>query len=245
MKIIFFSIGCMFFLFLGFGENPVSGEENNEKSDRFRTLRKVMVEKQIKARGITDNYVLSALQKVERHLFVPEKYRNQAYEDHPLPIGEGQTISQPYIVGLMTSLTNPDSTKTVLEIGTGSGYQAAVLAEICKFVYTIEVIPSLGKNAGHLLNDLGYNNLKVRIGDGYKGWKEFAPFDAIVVTCAPSHVPEPLKNQLKEGGKMVIPVGERFMQYLKVLTKRQGKIVEDSIIPVRFVPMMDEKGEKY
>lgn len=204
-----------------------------------------MIDNQIKERGITNPLILAALQKVERHRFVPESYRDQAYEDHPLPIGDGQTISQPYIVGLMTSLINPDSSKTVLEIGTGSGYQAAVLAEICKFVYTIEVIPSLGKNAKYLLNDLGYKNINVKIGDGYKGWKEFAPFDAIVVTCAPSHVPEPLANQLKEGGKLVIPVGERFMQYLKVLTKKQGKIVEDSIIPVRFVPMMDEKGKMY
>jgi len=204
-----------------------------------------MVKNQIQARGVTNKRVLAALQKIERHRFVPAKYRNQAYEDHPLPIGEGQTISQPYIVGLMTSLVEPDNTIKVLEIGTGSGYQAAVLAEICEFVYTIEVIPSLGKKAKLLLNDLKYKNIKVKIGDGYKGWKKFAPFDAIVVTCAPSHVPEPLKQQLREGGKMVIPVGERFMQYIKVLTKKEGEIIEETVIPVRFVPMINEEGKKY
>jgi len=236
---------CILFLWIGLCVTPAAGEEKEDSGGQFETLRKLMVEHQIKARGVTDSRVLAALQKVERHRFVPETYRDQAYDDHPLPIGEGQTISQPYIVGLMTSLVNPDSSKTVLEIGTGSGYQAAVLAETCKFVYTIEVIPSLGKNADRLLKDLGYMNIKVKIGDGYKGWKEFAPFDAIVVTCAPSHVPDPLKNQLNEGGKMVIPVGERFIQYLKVLTKKRGKVVEDSIIPVRFVPMMNEKGKMY
>ena len=236
---------CILFFWIGLCVTPAAAGDIEEPDGRFAMLRKLMVENQIRARGVSDSRVLDALQKVERHRFVPETYRDQAYDDHPLPIGEGQTISQPYIVGLMTSLVNPDSSKTVLEIGTGSGYQAAVLAEICKFVYTIEVIPSLGKNADHLLKDLGYKNIKVKIGDGYKGWKEFAPFDAVVVTCAPSHVPEPLKNQLKEGGKMVIPVGERFIQYLKVLTKKQGKIVEDSIIPVRFVPMINEKGKTY
>jgi len=235
----------MLLIFFGFGWFPVSYADKNEDSDSFRSAREKMVQYQVQARGVSDKAVLAALKKVERHRFVPEKYRDRAYEDHPLPIGEGQTISQPYIVGLMTSLVSLDSTKTVLEIGTGSGYQAAVLAETCKFVYTIELIPSLGKNAEALLNDLGYKNIKVKVGDGYKGWKEFAPFDAIVVTCAPTHVPEPLKNQLKEGGKMVIPVGENFMQYLNVLTKKKGKVVEDSIIPVRFVPMMDEKGKKY
>ena len=245
MKNIHCFIFCILFLWMGLCAPPAGGAETDESGGRFKTLRKLMVENQIKARGVSDTRVLAALQKVERHRFVPESYRDQAYDDHPLPIGEGQTISQPYIVGLMTSLVNPDSSKTVLEIGTGSGYQAAVLAEICKFVYTIEVIPSLGKTADHLLNNLGYTNIKVKIGDGYKGWKEFAPFDAIVVTCAPSHVPDPLKDQLNEGGKMVIPVGERFIQYLKVLTKKQGKIVEDSIIPVRFVPMINEKGKTY
>ncbi|MBW1893239.1 MAG: protein-L-isoaspartate(D-aspartate) O-methyltransferase [Deltaproteobacteria bacterium] len=245
MKTLILFTKCILLLFAGFGWPSVSYAENKQISDQFRTARELMVKNQIKARGVTDKRVLTALQKIERHRFVPAKYRNQAYEDHPLPIGEGQTISQPYIVGLMTSLVEPDNTIKVLEIGTGSGYQAAVLAEICKFVYTIEVIPSLGKKAKLLLNDLKYKNIKVKIGDGYKGWKEFAPFDAIVVTCAPSHVPEPLKQQLKEGGRIVIPVGEKFMQYLKVLTKKEGKIIEDSIIPVRFVPMIDQEGKKY
>jgi protein-L-isoaspartate(D-aspartate) O-methyltransferase len=243
MKTITFLTCLILILFTEFGKPPSISAESS--SDQFKADRELMVKHQIQGRGVTDKDVLTALRKIERHRFVPVKYQDQAYEDHPLPIGEGQTISQPYIVGLMTSLIEPDNTKTVLEIGTGSGYQAAVLAEICKYVYTIELIPPLGKRAERLLNDLKYNNVKVKVGDGYKGWKEFAPFDAIVVTCAPTHVPDPLKHQLKEGGKMVIPVGERFTQYLKVLTKKQGKIIEDSIIPVRFVPMMDEKGKKY
>ncbi len=245
MKTLTLFTSCILLLFSGFGRPSVSYAENNKFSDQFKTARKRMVKNQIQARGVTDKNVLTALQKVERHWFVPAKYQNQAYEDHPLPIGEGQTISQPYIVGLMTSLVEPDKTKKVLEIGTGSGYQAAVLAETCKYVHTIELFPSLGKKAEHLLNDLGYKNIKVKIGDGYKGWKAFAPFDAIVVTCAPSHVPEPLKQQLKEGGKMVIPVGERFMQHIKVLTKKEGKIIEETVIPVRFVPMINEEGKKY
>jgi len=245
MKPLTFFTSCILLLFTGFGQPSFSYAENNKSSDQFKTARELMVKNQIQARGVTNKRVLAALQKIERHRFVPAKYRNQAYEDHPLPIGEGQTISQPYIVGLMTSLVEPDNTIKVLEIGTGSGYQAAVLAEICEFVYTIEVIPSLGKKAKLLLNDLKYKNIKVKIGDGYKGWKKFAPFDAIVVTCAPSHVPEPLKQQLREGGKMVIPVGERFMQYIKVLTKKEGEIIEETVIPVRFVPMINEEGKKY
>jgi protein-L-isoaspartate(D-aspartate) O-methyltransferase len=145
----------------------------------------------------------------------------------------------------MTSVIEPDNTKKVLEIGTGSGYQAAVLAELCSMVYTIEIIPSLGKNAEDLLNKLGYKNIKIKIGDGYQGWKEFAPFDAIIVTCAPSHIPQPLKDQLAEGGRMIIPVGGSIFQNLLVLEKKGGKIIEKSEIPVRFVPMMDKEGKKY
>lgn len=189
-------IACIFFLLAGTNQTSVSYAANEQADAPYTALRKRMVDRQIKARGVADDKVLTALHKVARHRFVPIKYRDLAYEDHPLPIGEGQTISQPYIVGLMTSLVQPDRSKTVLEIGTGSGYQAAVLAEVCKFVYTIEVIPSLGKKARRLLNDLGYRNIKVKIGDGYQGWDAYAPFDAIVVTCAPSHVPDPLKEQL-------------------------------------------------
>jgi len=245
MKPILLSF-CLILLFLSglvFSGACFAGPDEN--IDPFQKPRNLMVEKQIQARGITDQALLNALRKVERHRFVPERYRDQAYNDYPLPIGEKQTISQPYIVALMTSVIKPGKTKKILEIGTGSGYQAAVLAELCNMVYTIEIIPSLGKNAEDLLNKLGYQNIKVKTGDGYQGWKEFAPFDAIIVTCAPSHIPQPLKDQLAEGGRMVIPVGGSIFQDLKVLEKKGGKIIEQPEIPVRFVPMMDEEGKKY
>ncbi|MBW1899881.1 MAG: protein-L-isoaspartate(D-aspartate) O-methyltransferase [Deltaproteobacteria bacterium] len=219
--------------------------DSKENTDPFRKAREQMVKKQIQERGITGKALLEALRKVERHRFVPERYRDQAYNDYPLPIGEKQTISQPYIVALMTSAIEPDDTKKVLEIGTGSGYQAAVLAETCKTVYTIEIIPVLGRGAENLLNKLGYKNIKVKIGDGYQGWTEFAPFDAIIVTCAPSHIPQPLKDQLAEGGRIIIPVGGSVFQSLQVLEKKGGKIIEKQVIPVRFVPMMDKEGKKY
>jgi protein-L-isoaspartate(D-aspartate) O-methyltransferase len=204
-----------------------------------------MVREQIEARGIKSPEVLDALRKVERHRFVPQRYRLQAYMDYPLPIGAGQTISQPYIVALMTEVLDLDSSKKVLEIGTGSGYQAAVLAEICHAVYTIEIIESLGKRAEGLLSQLGYSNVRVRIGDGYQGWRAFSPFDGIIVTCAPSHIPEPLKEQLAEGGKMVIPVGVRQIQELVLLVKEKGHVKEQSILPVRFVPMLKDEGGVY
>ncbi len=207
----------------------------------FKKARERMVKIQIEARGITDENVLSAMRKVERHRFVPPEYQDQAYGDFPLPIGMRQTISQPYIVALMTEVLDLDSTKKVLEIGTGSGYQAAVLAEICDSVYTIEIIDILGKRAEKLLSIMGYTNIKVKIGDGYQGWKEYVPFDAIIVTCAPLQIPQPLKDQLIEGGKMVIPVGMRFAQELVLLTKIKGKIRKTSIIPVRFVPMIRKR----
>lgn len=197
-----------------------------------------MVESQIILRGIKDKKVIEAMLKVERHLFVPQDLRDFAYEDRPLPIGEGQTISQPYIVALMTEVLNLKPTDKVLEIGTGSGYQAAILAEIAKEVYTIEIIESLGKRAEKLLKELGYKNIKVKIGDGYLGWEEFSPFDCIIVTCAPDHIPQPLIDQLVEGGRMVIPVGERFYQELVLIEKREGKIEKKGIIPVLFVPMI-------
>lgn len=211
----------------------------------FEKRRERMVKTQIEARGITNKKVLKALRKVERHKFVPKQYQRQAYGDYPLPIGEGQTISQPYIVALMTEVLDLDSTKKVLEIGTGSGYQAAILAEICESVCTIELIGVLGKKAEKLLADLGYENINVKIGDGYQGWKEHGPFDAIIVTCAPSHIPQPLQDQLAEGGKMVIPVGKKFTQELVLLTKQKGKIKKKDVIPVRFVPMMGKDGKAY
>ncbi|MDP3285828.1 MAG: protein-L-isoaspartate(D-aspartate) O-methyltransferase, partial [Desulfobacterales bacterium] len=214
-------------------------------SQDFKKLRNLMVTTQIEARGVKNKKILEAMRKVERHKFVPKEYIDAAYEDHPLPIGEGQTISQPYIVALMTEVLDPDGTKKVLEIGTGSGYQAAVLAELVQSVYTIEIIDVLGKRAEKILSDLGYKNVKVKTGDGYKGWKEHGPYDAIIVTCAPSHIPQPLKDQLAEGGRMVIPVGERYHQELILLTKEKGMIKQKEIIPVVFVPMFGGNGKKY
>jgi protein-L-isoaspartate(D-aspartate) O-methyltransferase len=211
---------------------------HSTSKDDFFEKRKNMVESQIKARGIKDERVIEAMLKVERHLFVPQNLRDSAYEDFPLPIGEGQTISQPYIVALMTEVLNLKPNDKVLEIGTGSGYQAAVLAEIAKEVYTIEILPKLAERAAELLKDLGYKNIKVKCGDGYLGWPEYAPFDCIIVTCAPDHIPQPLIEQLKEGGRMVIPVGERFYQELILIEKKEGKIEKRSIIPVLFVPMI-------
>jgi protein-L-isoaspartate(D-aspartate) O-methyltransferase len=187
--------------------------------------------------------VRKAMGKVERHRLVPPSEASRAYRNHPLPIGSGQTISQPYIVALSTELLKPDSNSVILEIGTGSGYQAAVLAEIVAKVYSIEIIESLGKSAAKRLEELGYGNIEVRIGDGYKGWPEKAPFDGIVVTAAAPRVPQALVDQLKPGGRMVIPVGgEGGTQYLKLLTKRaDGGIDEKRVLPVRFVPLVPGK----
>jgi protein-L-isoaspartate(D-aspartate) O-methyltransferase len=208
-------------------------------------MREKMVETQIKARGVRDPRVLSALHKVERHRFVPEEYLNSAYSDQPLPIGEGQTISQPYIVALMTELLELKGDEKVLEIGTGSGYQAAILAELAKEVYTIEIVESLASTAKNRLLESGYQNIKVKAGDGYLGWPEVAPFDAIIITAAPDHIPKPLIEQLKEGGRMVVPVGT-YAQELKKIVKRSGKIETIGVIPVVFVPMTGEgvKGKK-
>jgi protein-L-isoaspartate(D-aspartate) O-methyltransferase len=205
----------------------------------YATLRSQMVESQIRARGIRDERVLSVLTKVERHRFVPQEYQSAAYGDYPLPIGEGQTISQPYIVALMTALLELKGKGKVLEVGTGSGYQAAVLAELSEEVYTIEIVPSLAEAARVRLLDLGYRNIQVKAGDGYQGWPEAAPFDGIMVTAAPNHLPEALLQQLKEGGRMVIPVGTSF-QKLKKIMKRGGKIEVTDVLPVRFVPMTGE-----
>lgn len=221
----------------------VSKKVQSISEERFMKQRQEMVEQQIKARGIKNPGVLAAMLKVPRHQFVPEEYRAFAYYDSPQPIGEGQTISQPYIVALMTELLEPEETDRVLEIGTGSGYQAAILAELVKEVYTIEIIESLAKRAEELLKNLGYTNVYVRCGDGFKGWPEAAPFDGIIVTCAPTEIPPPLIEQLKIGGKLVIPVGE-FFQELIVATKTETGIEKKSIIPVRFVPMTGEAMKK-
>lgn len=207
--------------------------------------RESMVKNQIERRGITDSRILTAMRKVERHLFVPAMQRRDAYGDHPLPIGHGQTISQPYIVAFMTDVLDVKRDTKVLEIGTGSGYQAAILGEMCDSVFTIEIVEPLGERAKSLLNSLGYKNVFVSIGDGYKGWPEYAPFDAIIVTCSPSHVPQPLVDQLAEGGRMIIPVGRTFNQELVLLIKRKGKLKQQAVLPVRFVPMVDEENKEY
>ncbi len=215
------------------------------QSDHFESLRNQMVNQQIASRGITDRQVLQAMRKVERHLFVPSELARFAYQDHPVAIGYGQTISQPYIVAFMTKVLNLEKATKVLEIGTGSGYQAAILGEICDSVFSIEIVPELSERAANLLKVLGYSNIMVKTGDGYLGWHEHSPFDAIIVTCAPTHVPEPLINQLAEGGRMIIPVGQRGVQELVLLTKKKGKLIKRDVLPVRFVPMVDEKNRNY
>ena len=218
--------------------NGTKVSESSPKGD-FKVMREKMVETQIKARGVKDPRVISALLKVERHRFVPGEYLNSAYADQPLPIGEGQTISQPYIVALMTELLELKGDEKVLEIGTGSGYQAAILAELAKEVYTVEIVESLASMAKNRLLEMGYQNVKVKAGDGYLGWPEAAPFDAIIVTAAPDHIPKPLIEQLKEGGRMVLPVGT-YTQELEKIVKRSGKLEKINVIPVLFVPMTGE-----
>ncbi len=224
----------------GFTSNSQDFQKDDYYSERVK-----MINSQIKARDVKNQQVLKAMEKVPRHLFVPSNLQNQAYNDNPLQIGEGQTISQPYIVGFMTAALEPDSTYRVLEIGTGSGYQAAILGEICDSVFTIEIFESLGKSAAKILEKLGYQNIKVKIGDGYQGWPDKAPFDAIIVTCSPTQIPDPLTKQLKEGGKMIIPVGHSYQQELILLNKENGILKKKKVLPVRFVPMIDEQGVKY
>ena len=201
-----------------------------------------MVEDQIIKRGVEDPRVLDVMKVVQRHNFVPEKYSESAYKDGPLPIGHGQTISQPFIVAFMTENLKLEPSHKVLEIGTGSGYQAAVLSELCDHVYTIEIVDELANESAERLGRLGFNNITVRSGDGYKGWSEKSPFDRIMVTAAPEEIPELLIEQLAEGGVMVIPVGKQYeIQYLWVITKEaDGSIKKEKILPVRFVPMISK-----
>ncbi len=199
--------------------------------------RESMVTTQIKSRGIKDTNVLEAMEKVPRHLFVPENMRKLAYNDEPLPIGNGQTISQPYIVAYMTEVLQLSVEEKVLEVGTGSGYQAAVLAEIAKEIFTVEIIDGLSKNAQEVLQEEGYTNIHFRVGDGSYGWEENAPYDAIMVTAAPSEVPKALQDQLKIGGRMIVPVGDAF-QELVLIVREKRKFKKKKLLPVRFVPLV-------
>jgi protein-L-isoaspartate(D-aspartate) O-methyltransferase len=205
----------------------------------YAAARKRMVAQQLAAPGrdITNRAVLAAMASVPRHAFVPAGHLEEAYDDHPLPIGYGQTISQPYIVAFMTEQMDPQPSDRVLEVGPGSGYQAAVLARLVREVYTIEIVEALAHRAEVDLARLGCTNVHVRAGDGYRGWPEAAPFDAIIVTCAPQQVPAPLVEQLKEGGRMIIPVGPIYDQSLFLLRKKEGKVIQQAVLAVRFVPM--------
>src|SRR5205809_793872 len=210
----------------------------------FGTERQRMVQQQLMTRGITDARVLAAMAKMPREEFVPPESRAASYEDGPLQIGHGQTISQPYIVAFMTEQLRPKASDRVLEIGTGSGYQPAILAGLVKDVYTIEIIDALAKDAEATLQRLGYKNVHVRVDDGYRGWPEYASFDAITVTCAPDHVPQPLIDQLKEGGRMIIPVGGFGNQELYLLEKQNDQLQRRAVLPVRFVPMAGEATKR-
>ncbi len=206
----------------------------------YTVLRKNMVEKQILERGITDKRILNAFYKVKRHLFVKPELRHMAYGDYPLPIDENQTISQPYIVAIMTYIIAPEYNKKILEIGTGSGYQASILAQLVKNVYTIEIKKNLGLKAKKLIQSLGYKNIKFKIGDGYLGWKEYAPYDGIIVTCSPDHIPPPLIEQLSVGGRMVIPVSytSNVQELILIEKDTKGNLKRTNLIPVRFVPLI-------
>jgi len=220
---------CILLVTLAF---PVRGQQ-----EQYAVQRLNMVRTQISSRGVTHKETLKAMETVPRHRFVPSAYSSSAYDDRPLPIGYGQTISQPYIVAYMTELCKPKKGMKALEIGTGSGYQAAVLAQIVDSVYTIEIVPELGLSAKKLLNKLKYNNIEVKVADGYHGWPWKGPFDIIIVTAAAEHIPPPLIEQLKENGRMIIPVGSQFMvQQLMMVEKKDGNVKTRSLIPVRFVP---------
>ncbi|MBN2432268.1 MAG: protein-L-isoaspartate(D-aspartate) O-methyltransferase [Acidobacteria bacterium] len=212
----------------------------NDQADEFHPRRQQMVMHQIAARGIRDERLLAAMRQVPRHRFIPASYQSWAYSDQPVPIGQDQTISQPYIVAYMTAALDLQPDERVLEIGTGSGYQAAILAELAGRVYTIEIVPELGRRAAALLAELGYNNIRCRIGDGYKGWPDAAPYDAIIVTAAPPSIPAALVEQLAPGGRMVVPVGAvgSVQHLVKIEKDASGQVKESYLLPVRFVPMV-------
>lgn len=239
--ILILTISCVI---LFFGAKTKLSAMDDVKSatdeDAFAHQRKRMVEEQIAYRGIKDKKVLEVMESVPRHVFIPEENRPYSYHDQPVAIGFGQTISQPYIVAFMTELLQTGAGDVVLEVGTGSGYQTAVLSRLVRQVYTIEIVKDLGEKARLRLKTLGYDNVEVMIGDGYKGWPEHAPFDAIIVTAAAEHIPPPLIDQLKPGGRIVIPVGGIYaVQDLMLITKdASSKVIKESIIPVRFVPLL-------
>ncbi len=213
-------------------------------TQNFQRERLAMVEEQLRRRGISDLRVLEAMAKVPRHLFVPANYQPAAYEDRPLPIGEGQTISQPYMVAVMTQSLDLTGEERVLEIGTGSGYQAAILAELSQKIYTIERIPQLMEKARKVLQELGYTNISYRTGDGSKGWPGEAPFDGIIVTAGAPNTPETLKSQLAEGGRLVIPTGPRYTQTLYKVTRKGNHFLEEEITGCVFVPLVGDFGWK-
>jgi protein-L-isoaspartate(D-aspartate) O-methyltransferase len=216
--------------------NPSKGDEP-EASDPFVAARNRMVQRHLVERGIKDKRVLEAFRTVPRHRFLPPDTRRQAYDDESIPIGEGQTITAPFDVAFMTEVLDPKPIDRVYEVGTGSGYQAAILSRLVKEVYSVEIHEPLSKRATQVLGELGYTNVKTRAGDGYAGWPEAAPFDAIIVTCAPRAVPPPLVEQLKEGGRLVIPLGDRFHQTVHLMIKRDGKLIDRELRPTLFVPM--------
>jgi len=226
-------------LFILYGVFSDASSQENAETDPFWSKRLAMVREQIAARGISDPGVLASMAAVRRHLFIDPSKADIAYSDRPIPIGHGQTISQPFIVALMTELLSLDSTDVVFELGTGSGYQAAVLSRLVSKVFTMEIIEPLGKAAAERINKLGYKNVMVQVGDGYYGLPEEAPFDAIIVTAAAGHIPPPLINQLKPGGKMAIPVGSVFfVQNLMLVEKdSMGNVTTENVLPVRFVPL--------
>ena len=241
-----FMLICMLLMLPLPGCAPPSASEQSASQhvsdEEYAKQRRQLIE-QLRSEGIRSQGVLDALLKVPRHRFVPPSYRHLAYQNRPLPIGQDQTISQPFIVGYMTEAAEIASGERVLEIGTGSGYQAAVLAELAKEVYTIEIIPELAESARTVLREMGYKNLQVKTGNGYEGWAEHAPFDAIVVTAAPDEVPKALVEQLAVRGKMVIPVGKNFQQMV-IITKTDSGVVERRTIPVAFVPMTGKPKPK-
>ncbi len=236
-------LALVLFAAAGCGGAAEKGVRVNDDAEMWRRLN-AMVDSQIAGRGVLDPATLAAMREVPRWEFVPENIQRRAFEDNPLPIGEGQTISQPFIVAYMTEALRLKAEDKVLEVGTGSGYQAAILGVIAREVYTIEIVPSLAERARETLERLGYDNVHVRAGDGYQGWPEEAPFDAIIVTCAPDHVPQPLLDQLADGGRLVLPLGGRYPQMLKRYTRKGDTFEEEDLEPVLFVPMTGEAQDK-